>query len=51
MNTRVSAWNGGFLMDKLKYVKIEQEDGTLSENVPIGVEAQNVETGSAGGVC
>ena len=36
-------------MDKLKYIKVEQEDGTLSENIPIGVEAQNVETGSAGG--
>lgn len=24
-------------MDKLKYVKIENDDGTLSENIPIDV--------------
>lgn len=33
-------------MDKLKYIKIENDDGTLSENVPIGVESNNVEVGN-----
>lgn len=35
-------------MDKLKYVKIESDDGTLSENVPIGTEAQYVDVNIAG---
>ena len=35
-------------MDKLKYIQIENEDGSLSENIPIGAEAINIET--AGGV-
>ena len=30
-------------MDKLKYIKIESDDGTLSENVPIGTETQYVD--------
>ena len=36
-------------MDKLKYIKVEQEDGTLSENIPIGVDAKNVDVSIAGG--
>lgn len=36
-------------MDKLKYVKIENDDGTLSENIPIGVDAKNVDVNIAGG--
>lgn len=31
-------------MDKLKYVKIENEDGSLSDNIPLGVDAENVDT-------
>lgn len=31
-------------MDKLKYVKIENEDGSLSDNIPLGVDAGNVDT-------
>ena len=30
-------------MDKLKYIKIKQEDGTYSEEVPVGVDASNVD--------
>lgn len=30
-------------MDKLKYIKIENEDGTLSDNVPIGADAENID--------
>lgn len=37
-------------MDKLKYVKIESDDGTLSENIPIGTEAQYVDIDIAGGL-
>ena len=37
-------------MDKLKYVKIENDDGSLSENIPIGVDAKNVDVNIAGGV-
>lgn len=33
-------------MEKLKYIKIEHQDGTLSENVPIGVDANNVDNGN-----
>ena len=33
-------------MEKLKYIKIEHQDGTLSENVPIGVDANNVDVGN-----
>ena len=33
-------------MEKLKYIKIEHQDGTLSENVPIGVDADNVDVGN-----
>lgn len=36
-------------MDKLKYVKIENDDGTLSENIPLGVDAENVDVSIAGG--
>ena len=36
-------------MDKLKYVKIENDDGSLSENIPIGVDAKNVDVNIAGG--
>ena len=36
-------------MDKLKYVKIENEDGSLSDNIPLGVDAENVDVTSAGG--
>ena len=36
-------------MDKLKYVKIENDDGTLSENIPVGVDAENVDVSIAGG--
>lgn len=35
-------------MDKLKYIKIENEDGTLSENIPIGADAVNIETAGGG---
>ena len=31
-------------MDKLKYIKIENEDGTLSDNIPIGADASNIDT-------
>lgn len=31
-------------MDKLKYIKIEDEDGNLSDNIPLGVDASNVDT-------
>lgn len=31
-------------MDKLKYIKIEAEDGQLSDNIPIGVDASNIDT-------
>lgn len=34
-------------MDKLKYVKIENEDGSLSDNIPLGVDAENVDVTSA----
>ena len=30
-------------MEKLKYIKIEHEDGTLSENVPVGADAANID--------
>ena len=30
-------------MDKLKYIKIENEDGTLSDNIPIGANASNID--------
>ena len=33
-------------MDKLKYVKIENEDGSLSDNIPLGVDAENVDVTS-----
>lgn len=33
-------------MDKLKYIKIEDEDGSLSNNIPIGVDAENVDISS-----
>ena len=36
-------------MDKLKYVKIENDDGTLSENIPVGVDAENVDVSITGG--
>lgn len=36
-------------MDKLKYVKIENDDGTLSENIPLGTEAKYVDVDIAGG--
>ena len=36
-------------MDKLKYIKIENEDGSLSDNIPLGVDAENVDVTSAGG--
>ena len=35
-------------MDKIKYVKIENEDGSLSDNIPIGAEAVNIETAGGG---
>lgn len=34
-------------MDKLKYIKIENEDGSLSDNIPLGVDAENVDVTSA----
>ena len=30
-------------MDKLKYIKIKQEDGSYSEEIPVGVDASNVD--------
>ena len=36
-------------MDKLKYIKIENDDGSLSENIPIGTEAKYVDVDIAGG--
>ena len=33
-------------MDKLKYIKIEDEDGNLSDNIPIGADAKNIDTSS-----
>lgn len=35
------------MLNKIKGVKIEQEDGTLSDIIPIGVEVENV--GTSGG--
>ena len=34
-------------MEKLKYIKIEHQDGTLSENVPIGADASNVDVSAS----
>ena len=34
-------------MEKLKYIKIEHEDGTLSENVPIGADASNIDVSAS----
>lgn len=31
-------------MDKLKYIKIEHEDGTFSDYIPIGADAINIDT-------
>lgn len=31
-------------MDKIKYVKIEDENGNLSDNIPIGADASNIDT-------
>lgn len=36
-------------MDKLKYIKIENEDGSLSDNIPLGVDAENVDLISENG--
>lgn len=36
-------------MDKLKYIKIEDEDGSLSDNIPLGVNAENVDITSGEG--
>lgn len=30
-------------MDKLKYIKIEDQDGTISDNIPIGADAENID--------
>lgn len=30
-------------IDRLKYIKIEDEEGNLSENVPIGADAENID--------
>ena len=30
-------------MDKLKYVKIEDEDGIISDSIPIGADAENID--------
>lgn len=32
-------------MEKLKYIKIENEDGSLGNAIPIGVDAENVDIG------
>lgn len=37
-------------MDKLKYIKIENAQGELSDSIPLSVDASNVEVTSAGGV-
>ena len=34
-------------MDKLKYIKIEDENGDLSDNIPIGADAENVDLSSS----
>lgn len=31
-------------MDKIKYIKIEDENGNLSDNIPIGADASNIDT-------
>lgn len=37
-------------MNKLKYIKIEKEDGNLSEKMPIGADASNIDTSSGSNV-
>lgn len=37
-------------MDKLKYIKIENEDGSLSDAIPIGADAKNIDLAAGGGV-
>lgn len=37
-------------MDKLKYIKIEDENGNLSEQIPIGADAINIDTSSGSNV-
>lgn len=34
------------MMDKLKYIKIEDENGSLSDSIPIGADAKNIDTES-----
>lgn len=34
------------IIEKIKYIKIEDEEGNLSENIPIGVDAKNIDTES-----
>ncbi len=36
-------------MDKLKYVKLELEDGSYTESIPLSVQADHVDIASAGG--
>lgn len=33
-------------MEKIKYIKIEDENGNLSDNIPIGADAKNIDTES-----
>ena len=35
-------------MEKLKYIKIEDEEGNLSENIPLGVDMENVDINLSG---
>lgn len=37
-------------MDKLKYVKLENPDGSYSDSIPLSVSAEHVDIASAGGV-
>lgn len=30
-------------MEKIKYIKIEDENGNLSDNIPIGADASNID--------
>ena len=36
-------------MDKLKYVKLENPDGSYSDSIPLSVSAEHVDIASAGG--
>ena len=44
-NFKIKKKGGEYFMDKLKYIKLENEDGSYSDSIPLAVDSDHVDVG------